>query len=455
MIIAGKGSKTVHLGEPMYRKKDRKTQRMFTEYCPFSGALDPGNRWIRLERLIPWEALEEEYMRRFADRGRPAKDARLVVGLILLKHIQCMSDREVVAELRENPYQQWFCGLEQFETGSAIEASTLSVARERMGPKYFERLEKLCLEVLKQQGVILGKGLLVDATVVEEGIKYPNDVGLLERVRQGLVKGLKGVGATLGKRYRTYARKAKTVAVGFSKMKRKSKKAIHKAKKQMLQFVRRNLRQLEEGVKEIRRRGLMLPPWILPFWKVALAIYAQQEEMYRRKERRVDKRIVSLHKPYVRPMVRGKGGKEVEFGPKVSLALVDGMAFVDKISYENYGEGEHLREHVEGYVERFGMKPPWVVGDRSFGTRDNRKWVKEEEIRDAFHLLGRKARSERTRDRWVKQKQRERNQIEGAFGTAKTRYGLRRILYHGPQGGEIWIRMGFLSMNLMQALKRI
>jgi hypothetical protein len=399
--------------------------------------------------------LEEEYMRRFADRGRPAKDARLVVGLILLKHIQCMSDREVVAELRENPYQQWFCGLEQFETGSAIEASTLSVARERMGPKYFERLEKLCLEVLKQQGVILGKGLLVDATVVEEGIKYPNDVGLLERVRQGLVKGLKGVGATLGKRYRTYARKAKTVAVGFSKMKRKSKKAIHKAKKQMLQFVRRNLRQLEEGVKEIRRRGLMLPPWILPFWKVALAIYAQQEEMYRRKERRVDKRIVSLHKPYVRPMVRGKGGKEVEFGPKVSLALVDGMAFVDKISYENYGEGEHLREHVEGYVERFGMKPPWVVGDRSFGTRDNRKWVKEEEIRDAFHLLGRKARSERTRDRWVKQKQRERNQIEGAFGTAKTRYGLRRILYHGPQGGEIWIRMGFLSMNLMQALKRI
>ena len=97
---------------------------------------------------------------------------------------------------------------------------------------------------------------------------------------------------------------------------------------------------------------------------------------------------MSVHKPYVRPMVRGKGGRGVEFGPKVSLGLVDGMAFVYKIRHENYGEGEHLRGHAEGYVERFGTNPPWVVGDRSFGTLENREWLKGEEIRDAFHPLG-------------------------------------------------------------------
>jgi hypothetical protein len=67
---------------------------------------------------------------------------------------------------------------------------------------------------------------------------------------------------------------------------------------------------------------------------------------------------MSVHKPYVRPMVRGKGGREVEFGPKVSLGLVDGIAFVYKISYENYGEGEHLKRRNPGCLSSLGPEGP-------------------------------------------------------------------------------------------------
>ena len=89
----------------MYRAKDRKTQLLFPELFPFGGKLDERNRWLRIEKLVPWEDLEIEYGKAFSpDFGRPAKDAQLVIGLLLLKHMTGLSDRELIAEVLENPY---------------------------------------------------------------------------------------------------------------------------------------------------------------------------------------------------------------------------------------------------------------------------------------------------------------------------------------------------------------
>lgn len=85
----------------MYRAKDRKTRLLFPELFPFGGKLDESNRWLRIERLIPWEDMEIEYGKAFSDIGRPAKDAQLVIGLLLLKHMTGLSDRDVVAEVLE------------------------------------------------------------------------------------------------------------------------------------------------------------------------------------------------------------------------------------------------------------------------------------------------------------------------------------------------------------------
>jgi len=83
----------------MYKSKDRKTLVLFPELFPFGGKLDENNRWLRIAELIPWDELEDEYRRHFSYVGRPAKDAHLVIGLLLLKHMTGLSDEGLVEEV--------------------------------------------------------------------------------------------------------------------------------------------------------------------------------------------------------------------------------------------------------------------------------------------------------------------------------------------------------------------
>ena len=172
----------------MYKSKDRKTIPLFPELFPFGGKLDERNRWLRIAELIPWEELEDEYRKHFSDVGRPAKDAQLIIGLLLLKHMTGQSDEGLVAEVLENPYKQAFCGFRSFITEDVLDSSTLTKMRERLGLTFFKELERETYKVLIDRKIIKAKGMLVDATVLPEDIKYPTDVGLLNDVREWLVK---------------------------------------------------------------------------------------------------------------------------------------------------------------------------------------------------------------------------------------------------------------------------
>ena len=136
----------------MYRKKDKKTEELFKELMPWGGRLNENNRWMRLEELIPWDELEEEYSKYFADtRGRPGLDSQLVLGVICIKHMLKLSDEDAVEQVLENPYMQAFCGLESFATENLFNDSSLSKLRKRLGKKYFRQLENKVLEVLKKR----------------------------------------------------------------------------------------------------------------------------------------------------------------------------------------------------------------------------------------------------------------------------------------------------------------
>lgn len=442
----------------MYKGKDRKTLPIFKELFPFGGKLDENNRWLRIADLIPWNELEEEYRGYFSDIGRPALDAHLVIGLFLLKHMTGLSDREVVLALIENPYWQIFCGFEHFVTEDALDPSSLTKLRQRLGVKYFKKLEEKTYRVLINRRIIKGKGLLVDATVFPENVKYPNDVGLLNDVREWLVNNIKTLGKKVGKTYRTYPRTARKTYLNFAKKKRKTKKAVKQAKRQMLQFVRRNLKQLEDIIITLGEAGQEIGHVIVEKLRVARTIYVQQMTMYKENVHTIKDRIVSFHRPYVRPIKRGKeGGKKVEFGPKGVLSHVDGFLFLDKLDHDNYSEAttEVVREQIKNYETRFGKNPSSFTGDKLYGSRKNRDLMEEEEIRGAFKPLGRKGKQARSSDRWLRQKQKERNRIEGHFGHGKSHYNLDRILYHGEEGAEMWIRAGILGMNLKTAVARM
>ena len=441
----------------MYKSRDSKTPYLFEELFPFGGKLDENNRWIKIAKLIPWEDLERSYATHFSDRGRPAKESRLVVGMFLLKHMSCKSDEQIVLELLENPYWQSFCGLESFATSKTIEPSTLSRLRKRLGAEYVRELEEMTYAVLIEKKIIKAKGILCDGTVIPENVKYPNDIDLLNDVRKWAVENIKRVGKVIGKKYRTYCRKGHKTYLNFAKSKRKTKKQIKKKKKQMLQYVRRNLKQVQEVLEEAKRVGAKGLHHITARIDVAVEIFNQQMTMYVEKSTRVKNRIVSFHRPWVRPIKRGKNGKDVEFGAKTAMSHVDGFLFLDKTNHDNFSEASDdvVRRQIENYEKRFNKKPPSFTGDNAYGSRDNRKMLEDEMgIRTSFVRLGKKKSSKDKLTRWFKKKQKERNRIEGHFGHGKEHYQLDCARYHGKDGSEIWTRGSILAMNLMTAMAR-
>jgi len=78
---------------------------------PFGGQLNPKNRWVKWSEVIPWDGLALGYYRTMdSSKGRPFKDARLVIGALIVKHKLHLSDEETVMQIQENPYLQYFVG---------------------------------------------------------------------------------------------------------------------------------------------------------------------------------------------------------------------------------------------------------------------------------------------------------------------------------------------------------
>ncbi len=175
--------------------------------------------------------------------------------------------------------------------------------------------------------------------------------------------------------------------------------------------------------------------------------------MYRKRVNRVVDRIVSFHRPYVRPIKRGKAGKKVEFGAKGALDQVGRFLFLDYLEHWAFAEEELLADHLSGYGERFGKLPHYISMGAKYGTKQNRKLTEELEVRASFKRRGHPPKLPHSQDCWHKRKQRERNWIEGSIGHGKEHYRLDRVRYSITDGSEIWVKVGILAMNLKTAAR--
>ncbi len=441
----------------VFQESNDQQLELFERSLPFSGKLDHENRWIRLAHAITWRELEVSYAKLFAETGRPALRARYVLGTLIIKHHFELSDEDIVQLITENPYLQYFIGLPQFTTSASFDVSSLSRVRERLGEKTFREFEQTLVATLVAQKLIKPKSLQVDATVFESEITYPTDCGLLEKARRFCVKQVQQLSQVVKKKVRTYSRVAKKQYLNFTKKKHKTKKQIRRMQKTLLQYLRRNIRQFSELMAQARALGHVVAERITETFETVKHIYTQQREMYKAKKKSIANRLVSLAKPYVRPIVRGKNGKDVEFGAKVQLSYVDGYLFADHLSFDNFNESTRLKDSVESYQRRFGKLPDEVLMDHIFGTHDNRTYLREKGIRTSVKKLGRPSEGEASarETRWRKRKQRQRNRIEGAIGNGKTCYDLGIVRAKSPKTEKSWIQMALFSRNLMLAAKKI
>ena len=163
----------------------------------------------------------------------------------------------------------------------------------------------------------------------------------------------------------------------------------------------------------------------------------------------IPNRIVSLHKPYLRPIVRGKESKRVEFGAKVNMCLprylggqVDGINFIEYLSFEAFHEGIRLKQGIAFYTKYFG-KPSQVGADAIYATNENRKHCTKLKIATCFKPKGRRTtnkdkRQQEDQMRSVLGKARA-NVMEGSFGNEKNHYGLQKIKASTQETEITWI----------------
>jgi len=493
----------------MIRYQSQKQLSLAEFDWPFQTRLDPNNRWVKLSECIPWDALAEIYYQGFSQkRGRPAKDARLVIGAVIIKHKLCLSDRETVAQLQENPYLQYFAGLPGYQMEAPFVPSLFVEIRKRMGQTVFDGFQQAIIDAIEvarpesekkgkpkakvktpgpeadspseaQDTVAEGEDeaagdesetlphhgkLLLDATVAPQAIRYPTDLSLLNEAREFTEQVIDHLypHTPLKRKPRTYRRQARKAYLALAKQKRPQAKARRRGIKQQLQYLRRNLGHIERLLAHWPAgTPIPLPRWLMYRYWVIQHLYEQQWEMYRNKTHRCDDRIVSISQPYVRPIVRGKLNKPVEFGAKLSVSLnADGVACIDQLRWDAFHEGLDLIDQVEAYRQRHGVYPEKVLADPAYGTRANRRYLKERHIRFAGKPLGRpKKETEENREELKRLKAqrredyRQRIPIEGKFGQGKNGYGLDCIPAKRADTSSAWINSIFLVMNLLILLR--
>jgi len=481
---------------PMIRYHSHRQLSLADFDRPFQTALDENNRWVKMSQCIPWDSLAEGYYQGLSlKQGRPSKDARLVIGAVIIKHKLCLSDEETVAQIQENPYLQYFVGLPGYQMEAPFVPSLLVEIRKRMGQSVFDVFQSAIIDSVEEAKSTRKKAcreksdeddnehpsasggespdkapehqgkLILDATVAPQAIRYPTDLSLLNEAREFSERIIDGLYPKTDwkKKPRTYREKARKAYLAICKQRRPSGKVRRRGIKQQLQYLRRNLGHIE-CLLEYWPEGspLPLPRWLLYRYWVIQHVYAQQCEMYRNKRRRCDDRIVSISQPYVRPIIRGKVDKPVEFGSKLSVSLTgDGVACVDHLRWDAFHEGGDLKSQVEAYRARHGYYPEVVLGDPVYGTQENRRYLKGRDIRFAGKPLGRPKRvTEANREAMKRLKAQRRKEylqripIEGKFGQGKNGYRLNYIRAKRADTSFAWISSIFLVMNL-QILLRI
>ena len=481
---------------PMIRYQSHKQLSLAEFDWPFQTALDDSNRWVKMSECIPWDALAEAYYQGFsATQGRPTKDARLVIGAVIIKHKLCLSNRETVAQIQENPYLQYFVGLPGYQMEAPFVPSLFVEIRKRMGQTVFDVFHDAVIDALdnakakpaaqsvyeeppkdddkppaasggyREQETQDHQGkLILDATVAPQAIRFPTDLSLLNEARQFSEQIIDKLypQTDLKKKPRTYRKNARKAYLGVVKKRRPGSKVLRRGIKRQLQYLRRNLGHIEQLLDSFpEAMPLPLPRWLLHRYWVIQHVYEQQWEMYCNKSRRCNNRIVSISQPYVRPIVRGKLDKAVEFGAKLSVSLTgDGLARVDHLRWDAFHEGSDLPFQVESYKEHHGVYPEAVLGDPIYGSRANRDYLKTRGIRFAGKPLGRpKKVTEENRAEMKelaarrREEYRHRIPIEGKFGQGKSGYRLNYIRAKRADTSTAWINSIFLVMNLLILLR--
>lgn len=458
-------------------KFDRYHQFRLEEFNqPLGMKLDPNNRWVKMADTIPWNMIEDRYAKLFPSHtGMPAKPLRVALGSLLIQKKLHFADRELVEQITENPYLQYFIGLPAYTNVPPFVPSLMVEFRKRLTDDVLCEINELILEYntadddtdshddddthadsdsktepeSKTEETENEGTLIIDATCAPQNICFPQDINLLNESRENLEKMIDLICATsLCAKPRTYRNNARRDYLNWARARKHSVKRTRKAIRQQLQYIQRDLKYIDAFLDE----GKTLSEKHQNRLETIRKVYNQQKYMYDNHTHSVANRIVSLSQPYIRPIVRGKAKAPVEFGGKFDISIDEtGAIRLEKLSFEAYNESEVLQDAVERYKERTGHYPERVLADKIYRTRENLAYCKRCGIRLSGPTLGRPKKDAQMDKAQKKQEyidNADRVEVERAFSLAKRSYGLGIIKTKLEKTTRSSIALSILAMNV-------
>lgn len=439
--------------------KDQEKQMSFNSGWFEVPPLDQNHLLVKIAKVVNWDSLLNQLAKYYHPSfGRPTKLSRVKVGLLIIKHMYKLSDRQTIEELKGNMYIQYLCDINPLDAHTFINYSTLCRFRKDIGSEGVKIIEQEVFESLKRVGAIKGRAsrqLAIDTAVINSPIQYPTDINLLNKCRTKLVQLIDKAKELGSKTYRTYKRTAKKTFIIFQKLRNISKTIRRKTQKKLIQFVRRNIKQLADAVHTFNPTENHVKEQFINQSKALLEktnrILGQQIHLY--KGSPVKNRIVSLWADHIRPMVRGKFPPDVEFGPKALLSKVGKLLFCNDIFFDNTADVNMFQHAVNDYKSTFRKPPSETTTDRGFYSKSNIEFAKNQGIK---HVAIAKKGSSKSISYCnltaYKRLLRLRCAIESKISLGKRKFGLNRINYRITNGEIMWIRLGLIAMNLKTAL---
>ncbi len=423
---------------------------IFREYAKSFHKSDLGGlyRSLPFAELAKSMGLEEKHLGRqsyFTGKGK--------IALMVLKSYTGLSDRDLVSQLNANLHYQLFCGvrinpLRPLDNFKIISEIRCELSRKLDINSLQRVLASYWKPYLRDTHVLMS-----DATCYESDVRFPTDIKLLWEGIAWLHVQLKGLVKLLGlgmprnkfdkqhKRYRIYSRKRKR---GVTETRVLKRSLLHLLNKLIGQTA-----SLMENTS-----GLVLPGRFHKRFSIIKKVLKQQQDRFEGKE--VKGLMVSIDKDYIRPIVRGKESKRVEFGAKVNSIQIDGINFIEHLSFEAFHEGIRLPQCIDLQQSLLRKRVLHVAADALYATNYNRRYCHSKGIFTGFVRKGKPAQDEKERRSLRRELNKERStRLEGSFGTEKQHYALDRIKARTKKTEVLWIFFGIHTANAVRMAARM
>lgn len=368
---------------------------------------------------------------------------------MFLKHYLGLSDADLIDRIRTDWVLQMFCFLKPEPVLQIKDSDVVGRWRATIG-KHLNLREDQKLLAQSWKDVVEHPHMgMSDATCYESYIKYPTSVKLLwDALEDLMAQILRTCKATKQKQPRSKFLEIEKRVLAYSRKRRKTKKETRAIIRSLLYLLQKLVDQWQS--LQFDEQALIYHVSKFPTIRIILS---QQKQLFEDSSAEIKDRIVSLYKPYIRPIVRGKENKPVEFGAKVHMHQVGGLDFIEHLSFNAFHEGNRMEDSVRFHQHLFG-KITVFGGDQIYATNKNRRYCTEHGIATCFKRKGRagKEEAEKAALRSVVGKERA-TRLEGSFGNQKNHYLLGKVKARMKETEIAWIFFGIHTANAAKVVK--